>query len=156
MTSDNKRNPEYETGKNDRDEHYSPEQEAAMKAFAQDFFTDVKALAKQYIEHFFNGKMHHCGGKIPKSFLFAERRVSMVLNYDISTGVQCAYKALSPTLSDRDLEIAKLSGEMTSDIKLVTEVLGLLAKSGVPQQFAGGMMMMYLEFIEGVDVSADS
>lgn len=153
--SDIKRNSEYNSGKNEKEEQYSAEQEAAMKVFAQDFFSDVKALAKQYIEQFFNGKMLHCGGKIPKSFLFAERRVSMVLNYDISTGVQRAYKALSPTLNDRDLEIAKLSGEMTSDIKLVTEVLSLLAKSGVPQQFAGGMMMMYLEFIEGVDIGAD-
>lgn len=156
MARDNKRNFEDEAKKNEKDEYYSPEREAAMKLFAQDFFGDVKVLAKQYIEQFFNGKMHHCGGKIPKSFLFAERRVSMVLNYDISTGVQCAYKALGPTLNDRDLEIAKLSGEMTSDIKLVTEVLSLLAKSGVPQQFAGGMMMMYLEFIEGIDISANA
>jgi len=45
---------------------------------------------------------------------------------------------------------ASLTGEATSDIKLVTQILNFLARSGIPQQFAGGMMILYLEFVEGV------
>lgn len=131
-------------------QEYTQEQEAEIKVFAQEFFGDVKALAKQYMEQFFKDKMLHCGGKIPRSFLFAERRISMVMNYDIIKGVERAYKSLEkvmPMPCD-----AKQSGEATDDIKLVNETLNLLARSGIPQQFAGGMMCLYLEFIEGVDI----
>ena len=129
-------------------QEYAPEQEAQIKTFAQDFFSDVKALAKQYMEQFFGDKMLHCGGKIPKSFLFAERRISMVLNYDIIKGVERAYKAL-------DNQEKLNSGEVTDDIKLVNETLNLLSRSGIPQQFAGGMMCLYLEFIEGIDIGTE-
>ena len=130
---------------------YSPEQEAELKIFAQDFFDDVKALAKQYMEHFFQDKMLYCGGKIPKSFLFAERCIGMVMNYDIIRGVEHAYSALEKNLTKKEIDLAKSTGETTSDIKLVNETLNLLARSGIPQQFAGGMMCLYLEFVEGVD-----
>lgn len=133
-------------------QEYSPEQEAEIKIFAQDFYADVKALAKQYMEQFFKDKMLHCGGKIPRSFLFAERRISMVMNYDIIKGVERAYLALEKVMSVSDINHAKQSGEATDDIKLVNETLNLLARSGIPQQFAGGMMCLYLEFIEGVDI----
>jgi len=132
-------------------QEYTPEQEAEIKVFAQEFFGDVKSLARQYMEQFFKDKMLHCGGKIPRSFLFAERRISMVMNYDIIKGVERAYKSLEKTMPV-DADQAKQSGEATDDIKLVNETLNLLARSGIPQQFAGGMMCLYLEFIEGVDI----
>lgn len=135
---------------------YSPEQEKKIKIFAQEFFDDVKALAKQYMETFFKDKMLHCGGNIPRSFLFAERRVSMVLNYDIIKGVDRAYQALEKNMSKAELDASKLSGETTSDIKLVNETLKLMSRSGIPQQFAGGMMCLYLEFVEGVDIGTES
>lgn len=134
---------------------YSPEQENVIKVFAQDFYSDVKALARQYMEYFFQDKMLHCGGKIPKSLLFTERRISMVLNYDIVMGVERAYKYLEPMLNPQDVEYAKQSGEATDDIKLVNEALSLLARSGVPQQFAGGMMCLYLEFVEGINIGTE-
>jgi hypothetical protein len=136
-------------------EEYTPEQERVIKVFAQDFYSDVKALAIQYMEHFFQDKMLHCGGKIPKSLLFSERRVSMVLNYDIIKGIERAYKYLEPMLRAKDVEAAKQTGEATDDIKLVNETLSLLARSGVPQQFAGGMMCLYLEFIEGINIGTE-
>lgn len=136
-------------------QEYAPEQERAIKVFAQDFYSDVKALARQYMEQFFKDKMLHCGGKIPKSMLFSDRRISMVLNYDIIKGIQRAYTHLEPLLESRDIESSKQTGEATDDIKLVNETLSLLARSGIPQQFAGGMMCLYLEFIEGVDIGTE-
>jgi hypothetical protein len=134
---------------------YAPEQEQAIKVFAQDFYSDVKALARQYMEQFFKDKMLHCGGKIPKSLLFCDRRLSMVLNYDIIQGIQRAYRHLEPLLELQDVESSKQTGEATDDIKLVNETLSLLARSGIPQQFAGGMMCLYLEFIEGIDIGTE-
>ena len=33
---------------------------------------------------------------------------------------------------------------------MVTETLNLIARSGVPQQYAGGMLCVYVELVEGV------
>lgn len=137
-------------------EEYSPEQEEALQGFAQGFAGDVKALAKQYVEQFFRDKMMHCGGKIPKSFLFNERRMSMVLNYDIIKGVDKAYAALEPTIDEDELAEARQTGEPTRDIELVINTLHLLSSSGIPQQFAGGMLCMYLEFVEGVEIGTSA
>lgn len=133
----------------DTHEEYSLEQELVIKSFARDFHHDVKILAKQHMEDFFKDKMLYCGGKVPHKILFDEKRISMVLNYDIIQGVQHAYQLLESTVSKKELEASKYSGEATNDILLVNETLNLLAKSGIPQQFAGGMMILYLEFIEG-------
>lgn len=123
--------------------------------FVEEFYSDAKALAKQYIEQFFKDKMLHCGGKIPSFLLFNERRISMVLNYDIITGVDRAYKYLEKELTLEEIEESKISGEVTYDIKVVTDILALLSSSGIPQQFAGGMMCLYLEFIEGVNIGTE-
>lgn len=133
----------------DTQEEYSVEQELAIKSFARDFHNDVKILAKHHIEDFFKDKMLYCGGKVPQRMLSDEKRISMVLNYDIIQGVEHAYQLLESTVSQKELEASKYSGEATSDILLVNEILNLLAKSGIPQQFAGGMMILYLEFVEG-------
>lgn len=131
---------------------YSFEQESELRVFAKRFQGNVTALAKEYIVHFFCDKMMHCGGKIPKSLLLSEKRISMVLNYDIIKGVEGAYQVLEYLATREDKLMAKITGEVTSDIKLVNETLNLLARSCIPQQFAGGMLLLYLEFVEGVDI----
>jgi hypothetical protein len=141
--------PQNEETQEVQSSEYSSEQEQSIKSFAQSFHEDVNVLAKQYMAQFFKDKMLYCGGKVPHKMLFAERSLSMVLNYDIIKGVEKAYEILEPTVPFAESEAAKISGDITSDIRLVNEILGLLAKSGVPQQFAGGMMILYLEFIEG-------
>lgn len=131
---------------------YSPEQEAELRGFARRFQGDVRVLVRGYMEQFFSDKMLHCGGKIPNSLLFAERRISLVLNYDIVRGVERAYNYLEHMATPEAVEKAKLNGEVTDDIKLVNETLNLLARSCIPQQFAGGMMLLYLEFVEGINI----
>ena len=128
--------------------------EVVVRSTAQEFILNVKTRAKTCIDSFFKDKMLHCGGRIPKSFLNSERRISMVMNFDISKGIDKAYEALEKTMSQEELEHARNTGETTDDIKLVNESLYLMSKSGIPQQFAGGMLCLYLEFIEGVDFAA--
>lgn len=131
-------------------------EQAKLRSFAQNFHHDVKLLAKFYMQQFFSDKTMHCGGKVPNFILFLERRISLVINYDISTGVQQAYKAMSQWSdayeeADENEDLAKSSNEAPADVKLVNETLSLLAQSGVPRQFAGGMLLLYLEFVEGIE-----
>lgn len=145
-------------GSGEEDDYYNEIDEAVeeeIRRISGKFLPDVKVLVKQYVDQFFHDKRHHCGGKIPKSFLHNERRLSRVLNFDITDGVVIAYKFLEATLTEKELEISKRTGESTSDIRLVNETLNLLARSGVPQQLAGGMLLMYLEFVEGIEITLD-
>ena len=128
---------------------YDSKQKVFLSNFADEFSTDVRKLAEMYVEHFFKDKMLHSGGRIPKKCLTAEERIDVVLNLDISSGVQKAYQHMCA------FDVVD-HGEIPTDIKLVLDVLRLLSKSGVPQQFAGGMMLLYLEFIEGVQISYGS
>ena len=133
------------------EQEYCPEREKEINKLAETFYEDVAVLAKQYIEQFFKDKMLYCGGKIPKSFLLSEESISKVLNYDIIKGVDEAYSALEKTICPEEIMQAQQTGETSSDIKLVNETFNLLARSGVPQQFAGGMMCLYLKFVEGIE-----
>jgi len=130
------------------DRDLSEEQDEAIRSFAQCFHPNANNLVRFYMERFFGDKMMHCGGKIPKLLLLSDRRVSMVQNYDICMGVDRCYKYLKDYLIDSQSEI-------TYDIKLVTQVLNLLSRSGIPQQYAGGMLCLYLEFVEGVNIGTE-
>jgi len=121
-----------------------------LEKFTEEFADKVRELAIYYIDNFFQDKKLCSGGKIPKYMLHCPKRISMVMNYDIIKGVDHAYLALKHLVAPEEESKASLTGEATADIKLVTQTLGFLARSGIPQQFAGGMMIMYLEFVEGV------
>lgn len=118
-------------------------------AFAENFQHNVHAIAKFHMQQFFNDKTMHCGGKIPNVILLIDKRISLVINYDISEGILRAYQAMGDLVADETLSE---TAEISSDVKLVLETLNLLARSGVPQQFAGGMLLLYLEFVEGIEI----
>lgn len=133
---------------------YSEDQQKYLNNFSKNFKSDVRLLAKHYIDRLFSDQMLHTGGSIPRVFLESERRISMVLNYDIIKGVTRAYKSLEPML-ENDVKFSKNSGEATADIILVNNLLNMLSSKGIPQQFAGGLMCMYLELVEGIDIGTD-
>lgn len=122
-----------------------------LQKFTEQFTHKVRELALDYIDKFFNDKKLCSGGKIPKYMLHCPKRISMVMNYDIAKGVNHAYRVLKEMVTPEEERRASNTGEATQDIKLVNETLNLLSRSGVPQQFAGGMMILYLEFCEGVN-----
>jgi len=155
LDGDDEESADEESADEESADEESADEESAnidLRGFAKRFHGDVRELVKKYMVQFFSNKMFHCGGKIPNSLLLAEWRISLVLNYNIVRGVERAYACLEHLITQKDLEDAKLSGEVTDDIKLVNETLHLLARSYIPQQFAGGMMLLYLEFVEGIDI----
>jgi hypothetical protein len=133
-------------------EGYDEQAEKDIRLFAETYLADVRALAVQYIDQFFADKRLYCGGKIPKWILHAEQRISMVMNYDIINSVDRAYEALELTISPEETAEAMRTGEATKDIKLVNDTLNMLAGFGVPKPFAGGIMLLYLEYVEGVEI----
>lgn len=126
--------------------------ENPVEVYQGEFVSDLKMLVTQYIEEFFGDKMMYCGGKIPKKFLHCPKRLSMVMNYNILKGVDRAYESLAENISSEAVQKARMSGDATWDIRLVNETLKMLSQARIPRQFAGGMMCMYLELVEGVDI----
>lgn len=120
-----------------------------------DFKKDTEDLAKYYINVFFNNKIYK-NGNTTKDLTECPHSLSTVVNTSIICGVQKAYKALNNYIivTQEDMNKAKKNGDVTQEIKLVNETLKSLHKAGVPQQFAGGMMVLYLEFCEGVSFGA--
>lgn len=134
------------------DEEKTDEHQEELKTFAQNFHGNSNAAVKQAMQYFFADKTHHLGGKIPLSQIWEEQNISMVLNYDIMRGLDHAYAVLEPLLSEEEKMESERTGEETRDVRLVYGTLKLLAQSGVAQQRAGGMLMLYLKFVEGVDI----
>jgi len=116
------------------------------------FKGDILDVAKQYMVQFFQDKPMYCGGCVPRHLLHNPKRISKVVNTTVSDGIDQAYAALEKTLDPQELKRAAQYGTVTGDIILVNETLKMLARHGVPKCFAGGMMLMYLEFCEGVQV----
>lgn len=113
---------------------------------------NVENFAKQQMVKFFEDKQLHCGGKIPQSLLYSSKRINLVVNLDLDSSIKIFYDFSEKQISEEELVRAKRTGEVSWDIIAVNEVLRLLAQSGVPQQFAGGMLLIYLELVKGHEI----
>lgn len=92
--------------------------------------------AKYHMHRFFFDKRLHTGGAVSRSFLYHQNRLDMVMRMTLCDGVDRAYAAMGDC-------------EEGQDIRTVIDILNLLARSGVPQRYAGGMLCVYLELVEG-------
>lgn len=121
-----------------------------------DFRKDSSELARYYIRLFFEKRDAHSNSNIDRLGLLNDDKILTVINTSIISGVQKAYEALNKyiIITQEDINKAKKEGDVTQEIKLVNETLKSLYQSGVPQQFAGGMMILYLEFCEGINFGA--
>lgn len=117
-----------------------------------DFKNDSIGLATYYIKIFFKDKFIH-ELTSPDYNLLDENKILTVVNTSIIMSVQKSYKVLENyiNITQEDINKAKKNGDVTEDIKLINETLKSLYKAGVPQQFAGGMMILYLEFCKGIN-----
>ena len=113
-----------------------------------EFKCNAKSLAKQYVEQFFKDKSLHIGGKIPNKFLHNEKRISMILNYTVCDGIDHSIKALAMTYPEMANDINQ---KVSRDSELIKEVLVDIGNARIPKEFAGGILCVYLELIEGVD-----
>lgn len=120
---------------------------------SDDFLLDANYLASHYINKFFINKKNKQGAEIHSDLLSCEKRISIVLNTNIIDSLKRTYLVLNDyiKITEEDISFAKKTGNVTQEIKLVNETLKSLYEFGIPQQFAGGMIILYLEFCEGID-----
>lgn len=130
------------------------EYEEVQEEYASLFLSDVRQLSREYIQRFFKDKEMYCGGVVPMNMLLTDNNISLVLNTNIEDGVRLAYKSISHSSDAVDSEIDLHLEDITvsSDVKLVMSILKKCSKSGVPKELAAGMLLLYLEFCEGIKI----
>lgn len=126
--------------------------EEIVSIIPKDFVDSLRILAKQYMIYFFADKEMHCGGKITESFLFQPRRLYAVMNMNFCKAVDKAYNCMKSDLDEDYLQRCVDQGKLSPDVEKVIETLDMLGAARVPQQFLGGMLLLYLELCEGVKI----
>jgi hypothetical protein len=111
------------------------------------FKKDIKKIAKYYIRKFFKNKNGMQGEKLNISLIYDKSNIEKMINTNILDSTNIIYKTLKDTSYS---EKSKTQKDVTKDIILVNEALKKIYKSKIPQQFAGGMLLLYLEFCKGI------
>ena len=112
---------------------------------------DAQAYAKVCIGVFFQDKAMYCGGSVPKRLLQAPQYVSLVLNTDVMDGVDVAYQSLRRASHQVTWETDEAT-TVPREVKFVIAILNHCKTLDIPKVFATGLMLMYLEICEGVNV----
>ena len=116
------------------DNEDQPNQDSDEAEIINEFQQNAKDLVIKHLTNYFKDKTLHIGGAIPQQFLTSSKRISMVLNYTICTGVDHAFDLIGH-----------------HDTERVLSILQNIAKSGVPKELAGGVLCLHLELVEGVN-----
>lgn len=116
---------------------------------ASHFKKDIKKIIKQYIREFFKNKKDYNGNKIKQELLFTNKYIGNILDFSILESTKLVYSVLCQY---KKYSLKNKKDDVTNDIKLVNETLKKIYRSKIPQQFAGGFLLMYLEVCEGVNL----
>lgn len=119
-----------------------------VEAYTTHFHGDIRVLAEHHLVSFFSNQDYFCGGKIPENLLVTEKNISIAMNTNIEDGFPYAYKCIRESGT---VAIQSDPNFISDDVKLVISILLKCAKAGVPREMATGLVLLYLEFCEGID-----
>lgn len=119
--------------------------------YYQQFMWDASAYAKMCIDKFFEGKEMYCGGDIPKRLLNDAQYIALVANTDVMDGVDLAYTALRRSHHRVTIPSTEIT-TVPNDVKFVISILNHCKSLAIPKVFSTGLMLMYLEICEGVNI----
>jgi hypothetical protein len=109
----------------------------------------LKSKARTAIKIYFADKQFHCGGPIPRRCLDSERYLCWVLNPDLFAAVSTAFDALA---NAHHPSTTKTFCGLPQDSRLVLAIMDGACRRGIGKDFAPGLMLIYLELCEGVEV----
>lgn len=109
----------------------------------------IKALeeqAKGYIGQFFANKKFHCGGPIPKNYLYSEQSINLVLSTEFCKGVDLCYEALTTVRAPKNHDEEET---VPWDIYMVLNLIAEVRAMQIPKDFQAGIMLLYLKLCKG-------
>lgn len=112
------------------------------------FYSEIEPIIKQCINNYFLNKFLHNGKKISKEILDLSYYSLLLFNTTVSDGVNKAYFLMEENnfLNENDEE-SSIGKEIRYMINLISNI-----HKKVPQEFVGGMILMHLELIEGIEI----
>ena len=111
------------------------------------FFSEISPIIKKCINNYFFEKNLYDGSKIDKEILELPYYTELLLNTNMLDGVSKAYKMIDEYDFLEENSTDSISPEIRYMIKLIEKV-----QKYVPQEFVGGMILMHLELIEGMEI----
>lgn len=116
--------------------------------FINSFYKDIEPIIKKCIKNYFVDKKLHDGSKISDALLELPHYTDMIIKTTVSDGVNKAYEIME----DNGFVVSKQNNLITDDeIKYMVKLIEKVSK-WVPQEFVGGMILMHLELVEGMEV----
>jgi len=110
---------------------------------------EIDGLSKQAISNYFLNEEMYTGDLIEKSLIHLPYYVLLVRNTSVSEGVVKAYKMIEDCGFKDSISINKSS--MPEDVKFVLNLIKKIQRE-VSQEFVGGILLMHLELIEGIEM----
>ena len=113
--------------------------------YSGEYVEDKIEALKSCISLFFSGREMHCGGPVPSNRLLSNHNISLLTTTSLEDAVARSYIAIE--------DFGLFEGQEDAygkDISLVISILDQCSKFKVPKENAGGMLLLYLEFCEGI------
>lgn len=111
------------------------------------FIEEVKPIINRAMNNYFRDKKLHNGKSIDSSIFELPHYINLVMNTNIIDGVKNAYKIIE----DNQFICFDESGPIEKDVVYLINLIRQIHKR-VPQDFVGGIILMHLELIEGLEV----
>jgi len=103
--------------------------------------TQLEAIAVKHIDNYFLKYPTSCNVD-----LFSPKYLDLVISTDVCRGVDIAYEAMAKSGRFSSEESNHSIGE---DIRFVIKTLKQI-RSVVPHEYSAGILLMHLEFLEGI------
>jgi hypothetical protein len=132
----------YDEYESSEDGGYSGE-EVINEEFLAECWPQIERLVKEQISQYFKEKELHCGGPLSDFVLHSDHYINQVSNTDLATCVEKAYKTLAAFGHEAGIK---------DDIGLVLSILAECSESGILKCFAGGILLMHIELLEGLEI----
>jgi hypothetical protein len=106
------------------------------------FYEKINLLISKNIKSYFSDKKLKNGGDINKSIYKCEHYIDMLFRTHMSDAILIAY---------RNMQEYNIKDNDEDEIRYVLKIIKNIQKH-VPQDFVGGMLLMHLELIEGIEI----
>ena len=119
--------------------------------FLSSFTGDLSQFVSECIFNFFRDKEMYYGGPIPPKMMLADNYIKLVASSNTCNDIDRAYFLLSKTGINTEVENENL---VSDDVRLILQILDQCVKTRVPKCFRGGIILMYLELCEGIELNS--
>jgi hypothetical protein len=109
---------------------------------------ELKPLVQTVIKNYFIDKKLHNRSKIEDHLLELPYYTNLLIKTGFSDAIQHAYELMA----DNGFMQGESSGDnLSEDVKYMLDLMKKIQK-WVPKEFVGGMILMHLELIEGIEI----